>query len=81
MRAIVNDPDNRRAASDFVSGAAEGAGEVAKDLLASPATKKVAGGALLGASVAAILPVVTLTAGAVVGAALVGYKLLTRKED
>lgn len=78
---IVNDPENRKAAKDFVVGAAENAGGIAKDVLTNPATRKVAGGAVIGAGVASILPVVTLTAGAVAGAALIGYKLLTSEKE
>ena len=78
---IVNDPQNRKTAKDFVVGTAENAGGIAKDVLTNPVTRKVAGGAVIGAGVASILPVVTLTAGAVAGAALIGYKLLTSDKE
>jgi len=76
----IQDPDNRRAVKDFVAGTADNAAEIARDVASSPTTKKVAGGALIGAGVAAVLPVISITAGAVAGAALIGYKLLSRND-
>jgi hypothetical protein len=77
---LARDPRNRDAITTFVSGTATSVAQTARGALGNPVVQKVAGGAVLGMGVAAILPVVTLSAGAAVGAALVGYPLLTRQE-
>ncbi|MGB7655435.1 MAG: hypothetical protein WBL74_08140 [Novosphingobium sp.] len=63
---------------EFAVGALANADEVARDLLSNPTIKKVAGGAMLGLGVAAVIPFLTFTAGATIGAAYVGYKALTK---
>ena len=63
---------------EFATGALQSAEQAAKDLLRNDLAKKVAGGAVLGLCAATVIPFVTLTAGATVGAVLVGYKALTK---
>ncbi len=63
---------------DFAAGALENADLAARDLLANDTIKKIAGGAVLGLGVATVIPFLTFTAGATLGAAFVGYKALTK---
>lgn len=63
---------------EFASGALRSAEQTAWHLMRKDPVKKVAGGAALGIGVAAIVPLVPLSAGAALGAAYVGYKMLTK---
>jgi hypothetical protein len=55
------------------------AGEQLRDVAKDPSAKKIAGGAALGATAGALLPVLTVGVGAVLVAGLVAYKQLTKK--
>ncbi len=63
---------------EFARGTLENAGLTARDLLRNDTAKKVAGGAVLGLGVAAIVPFVSFTVGATLGGVYVGYKMLTK---
>ena len=63
---------------DFATGALQNADLAARDLLANDTIKKIAGGAVLGLGVATVIPFLTFTAGATLGAVFVGYKALTK---
>lgn len=63
---------------EFAAGALHSADLTARELLRNNKVKRLAGGAALGAGVAMFVPFVTLSAGATLGAAFVGYKMLTK---
>ena len=63
---------------EFASGALENAELAAREVLRNDMVKKVAGGAMLGLGAATVIPFLTFTAGATLGAVFVGYKALTK---
>ena len=63
---------------EFAAGALTNADEIARELLSNTTVKKIAGGAVLGMAIAAVVPFITFSVGATFGAAYVGYKTLTK---
>ncbi|MBU6266648.1 MAG: hypothetical protein KGN34_03845 [Sphingomonadales bacterium] len=61
-----------------VDGALHAAQTGARVVMQNPTAQKVAGGAVLGAGAAILVPFVTMGAGAAIGAAYVGYKLFRK---
>jgi len=62
----------------FVDGALRHAQNGTRAVMENATAQKVAGGALLGAGAAVLIPFVTMGVGATLGAAYVGYKLLKK---
>lgn len=77
---VVRLNQSRRAeiVRNFASGAMQSAGETALHLMRKKQVQKIAGGAALGAGAAIVVPLVSISAGAALGAAYAGYKLLTK---
>lgn len=69
------------AAVEFVGNVAGETSRQVSDVLRNESAQKIAGGAAVGAIAAAVLPVVTLGAGAVIGAGVVAYQQMTKKTD
>jgi hypothetical protein len=70
--------ERSRVVKAFVRGALRSADYTARELMKNETAQKVAGGAALGAGIAVIVPLLTIPVGATLGAAFVGYKLLTK---
>ena len=68
------------AAVEFVGNVAEETSKHVSDALRNQDAQKIAGGAALGAVAAAVLPFVTLGAGAVIGAGVVAYRQFAKKD-
>jgi len=66
---------------DFATGALDEAESFVTQAIARTDVKKIAGGALLGMGVGVALPILTAGAGAVLGAAFVGYKLMLSNQS
>jgi hypothetical protein len=65
-------------ARDFVDAALGHAQSGARVVMGNSTAQKLAGGALLGAGAAVVLPFVSMGMGAAAGVAYVGYKLLQK---
>ena len=65
-------------ALNIIDGALRQAQTGARVVMENSTAQKVAGGALLGAGAAVLVPFVTMGLGATLGAAYVGYKLLRK---
>jgi hypothetical protein len=74
----AKDVTTGEAAKNFVTGVAIEARDYAKDALRNRDVKKIAGGAVLGAGAAMLIPFVSLGVGAVVGAGFVAFQRLTK---
>jgi hypothetical protein len=65
-------------ARDFVDAALGHAEGGVRLVMGNPAAQKLAGGALLGAGAAVVLPFVTMGIGAVAGMAYAGFRLMRK---
>jgi hypothetical protein len=70
-------PSRGTVVREFAAGALRQADKGAREIMKNPTAQKVAGTAALGAGIAIFVPFVTIAAGATLGAAWAGYKLLT----
>ena len=79
--APVADPDSTSlldTATQFARGTAIEAGNHVKEAMRSEGGQKIAGGAALGAAAGLMLPILTVGAGAVIGAGIIAYQRLLK---